>query len=97
MSTEARLQAVEDRLAIYNLLAMHPLTGDTGERLLVDALYADDVVIDRGDGAAHAHDRDAMAEVLGCDEHRAAIDAGLAHFGNMPVVDVDGDTATTLS
>ncbi len=95
-SLEERLRAVEDRLQIYNLLATHPLTGDTGERAPVDAFYAEDVVVDRGNGD-EPHDREAMAEVLGRAEHTEAIQAGLAHFGNLPLVDLDGDSATAIS
>ncbi|TRW89111.1 nuclear transport factor 2 family protein [Mycolicibacterium sp. 018/SC-01/001] len=95
-SMEERLRSIEDRLEIYNVIATHPLTGDTGERAIVDAFYADDVVVDRGNGD-EPHDRDAMAEVLGRAEHRAAIAAGLAHFGNLPLVDLEGDTATAIS
>ena len=66
------------------------------DRALVDIFYAEDVVVDRGNGD-EPHDRDAMAEVLGRAEHREAIAGGLAHFGNLPLVDLDGDTATAIS
>ncbi|WP_123028752.1 nuclear transport factor 2 family protein [Mycolicibacterium stellerae] len=95
-SIEERIRLIEDRLEIYNLIATHPLTGDTGDRALVDVFYAEDVVVDRGNGG-EAHDRNAMAEVLGRAEHRKAIDVGLAHFGNLPLVDLDGDKATAVS
>lgn len=96
-SLEARLQAVEDRLAIYNLLATHPLSADTGERELIEAIYTDEVVFDRGAGLDGAHGREAMAQLVGRAEHHAAIAGGLAHFGNLPLVDIDGDTAVAIS
>ena len=97
MSIEARLQTVEDRLAIYNLLATQPLMADTGERSLVEALYADNVAMERADGALQQQDLAALAELVGREEHRAAIDAGLMHLGNLPLIDLDGDTATAVS
>lgn len=96
-SLEARLQAVEDRLAIYDLLATHPLSADTGERDLVEAIYSDDVVFDRGRDLDGARGRDAMAQLVDRPEHHAAIAGGLTHFGNLPLVDVDGDTAVAIS
>jgi hypothetical protein len=29
--------------------------------------------------------------------HKAAMDGGLAHFGNLPFIELDGDTATVTS
>ncbi|WP_236795014.1 nuclear transport factor 2 family protein [Amycolatopsis sp. GM8] len=96
-SLEARLQTVEDRLAIYNLLAMHPLSADTGERELIEAIYTDQVVFDRGADLEGAHGREAMAQLVDRDEHHTAIAGGLAHFGNLPLVDIDGDIAVAIS
>ncbi|MFK4548207.1 hypothetical protein RKD29_007803 [Streptomyces tendae] len=96
-SVEARLQAIEDRLAIYNLLATHPLSADTGEQALIDAIYTDDVVFDRGAGLEGARGREAMVQLVSRHEHHAAIAGGLAHFGSLPLVDLDGDTAVAVS
>jgi SnoaL-like domain len=96
-SLEARLRAVEDRLAIYNLLATHPLTGDAGDPSLIESVYTDDLVVERGSNLDGANGRDSMVALLGRDEHLEAIAGGLAHFGNLPLVDVDGDTAVALS
>ncbi|GGV76494.1 MULTISPECIES: nuclear transport factor 2 family protein [Streptomyces] len=94
---EARLRAIEDRLEIYNLLATHPLSGDTGERDLIEAVYTEDFVFDRGPGLDGAQGREAMVQLVQRDEHRAAIAGGLAHFGGLPLVDIDGDTAVAVS
>ncbi len=96
-TVEQRIRAIEDRLAIYNLLATHPLTADTGMRHVVDEFYAPSVAVDRGVGDESVHDRDAMADVLSRDAHQVAVDAGLAHFGNLPYVRVDGDAAVAVS
>ncbi|GAA1706769.1 nuclear transport factor 2 family protein [Kribbella yunnanensis] len=96
-SFEARLRAVEDKLAIYDLLATHPLSADTGEQDLIEAIYTDGVIFDRGPHLDGAQGRDAMVQLVQRDEHRAAIAGGLAHFGSLPLVDVSGDTAVAVS
>ena len=39
---EHRLRAIEDRLAIYNLIASHPPSADTGARAHAEAVYVED-------------------------------------------------------
>jgi hypothetical protein len=96
-SLEQRVQAVEDRLAIYNLLASHPLSADTGEPDFINAIYSDDVVFDRGAAIPGARGRDGMVSMVQSEAHRRAISGGLAHFGNLPLVELHGDTATATS
>jgi len=45
---EQRLRAIEDRLAIYNLIASHPPSADTGATDHMRAAYTEDGVIDLG-------------------------------------------------
>jgi hypothetical protein len=94
---EQRLLEVEDRLAIYNLLASHPLSADTGEPDFINSIYDEDVVFDRGDAIPGAQGRDAMVSLVQSDAHHTAISGGLAHFGNLPLVELHGDTATATS
>jgi len=47
---EARLRAVEDRLAILNLIASHSPSADTGADYYNSAVYTEDSVFDRGKG-----------------------------------------------
>jgi hypothetical protein len=47
---EQRLQAVEDRLAIYNLIAAHPPSADTGSDDFARAVYVEDGELDLGGG-----------------------------------------------
>jgi hypothetical protein len=47
-SLESRLASVEDKLAIYNLLASHPLSADTGYGPFFPRLYTEDAAFDRG-------------------------------------------------
>lgn len=92
-----RLQLVEDRLAIYNLLATHPLSADTGDAAFFDAIYTEDAAFDRGEGLSGASGRDNLLKMGTNDAHRAAIAGGLAHLGNLPRVQIDGDSAVAMS
>ena len=81
--TEARLRAIEDRLEIYNLIASHPPSADTGADYFARNVYTADGTIDLGGGKTPGH--------------QAAIAGGLAHFCGLPRIDIDGDTATVTS
>ncbi|GAA0904050.1 MULTISPECIES: nuclear transport factor 2 family protein [Streptomyces violaceusniger group] len=94
---EDRLRVIEDRLAIYNLLASHPLSADTGEPDFIESIYTEDFVFDRGGGLSGARGRDKMVDLVESDAHRTAIAGGLAHFGSLPLVELDGDTAVATS
>lgn len=94
---ERRLRAIEDQLAIYQLIASHPPSADTGAADYTASVYREDGVFDRGpqlDGARGAHD---IAAFITRPEHREAIDGGLAHVAGMPLVDLRGDTAIVTS
>lgn len=93
---EQRLQAIEDRLAIYNLIAGHPPSADTGADYYARAAYARDGVFDRGPHPG-GNGRDEIAAGLRAPAHQAAIAGGLAHFAGLPYVWIDGDTATVTS
>jgi hypothetical protein len=71
-NTEERLRAIEDRLEIYNLIASHPPSADTGAADYARSVYTEDGVIDLG-GAKTASGRDAIAAMLGVPGHQAAI------------------------
>ncbi|MGW4073646.1 nuclear transport factor 2 family protein [Streptomyces asiaticus] len=67
---EDRLRVIEDRLAIYNLLASHPLSADTGEPDFIESIYTEDFVFDRGGGLSGARGRDKMVDLVESDAHR---------------------------
>ncbi len=45
---EQRIRAIEDRLEIYNLIASHPPSADTGADYHTRAVYVEDGVLDLG-------------------------------------------------
>jgi len=94
---EARLRTIEDKLAIYELIASHPPSADTGHADYTMSVYRKDGVFDRGptlDGAKGAKD---IAAFIQRPEHHEAIHGGLAHFAGLPLIDLRGDAATVTS
>lgn len=93
----ARLTAIEDRLAIYTLIASHPPSADTAYADYTAAVYLPDGVFDRGPTLEGANGRDAIAGFTRKPAHEQAIAGGLAHFTGLPLIDLHGDTATVTS
>ena len=94
---EQRIRAIEDRLEIYNLIASHPPSADTGAAAYAEAVYTEDGVFDRGAELSGATGNRALGALLQSDGHRAAIAGGLAHFTGLPHVTLDGDSAIVIS
>ena len=94
---EHRLRAIEDRLAIYNLIASHPPSADTGARAYAEAVYVADGIFDRGAELSSWAGNTAIGANLESEGHQAAIAGGLAHFTGLPYVAVDGDEAVVIS
>src|SRR5262249_29567579 len=93
---EQRIRAIEDRLDIYNLIASHPPSADTGAQTYIESIFTDDAVHDLG-GAKTASGSPAISEMPLRPAHQEAIKAGLAHFSGLSHVAVDGDRAVATS
>ena len=96
-SLETRLRDIEDRLDIYNLIASHPPSADTGADYYTRAVYTEDGVFDRGEGLDGAVGNEAIAVMTLAPAHQQAIHGGLAHFGALPHVELNGDEAHVTS
>ena len=96
-SLEQRIRAIEDHLEIYNLIAGHPPSADTGADYYAEAVYAEDGEFDRGAGLSGGVGNKAIAAVLTSPAHQAAIAGGLAHFTGLPHIAIDGDDAVVIS
>ncbi len=94
---EDRIRTIEDRLEIYNLIASHPPSADTGGKDHIAACWVEDGSFDRGEGLSSPRGRMALSEQVVSPAHQAAIAGGLAHFTGLPFVKIDGDTATVIS
>src|SRR5258708_31969850 len=93
---EDRIRAIEDRLEIYNLIAGHPPSADTGADYFTRAVYVEDGELDLGRGKAMAGN-ETIAAVTKTPAHQAAIAGGLAHFAGLPRIELDGDQAVVTS
>ena len=60
-SLERRIRAIEDRLEIYNIIAGHPPSADTGAAAYAEAIYTEDGVFDRGPDLSGATGNKAIA------------------------------------
>jgi hypothetical protein len=94
---EQRLRLVEDRLEIYNLIASHPPSADTGAADYTASVWAEDGTFDRGAEFPRPTGRAAIAGASSNPEHHRAIAQGIAHFAGLPYVRVTGDMAVAIS
>src|SRR6201992_2472416 len=93
---EDPIRAMEDRLEIYNLIASHPPSADTGADYYTRAVYVDDGELDLGRDKATTG-KDTIAAVTRTPAHQAAIAGGLAHLAALPHIQLDGDRAVVTS
>src|SRR5262245_58069706 len=93
---EQRLRDIEDRLEIYNLIASHPPSADTGADYFSRAIYVEDGEMDLAGGKG-AKGNEAIAAIVTKPGHRKAIEQGLAHFAGLPHITIDGDAAVVTS
>lgn len=93
---EQRIRGIEDRLAIYNLIASHPPSADTAAQSHIRSIFTDDATLDLG-GTKVAIGNATISEMSQRPAHREAIEAGLAHFAGLPHVTIDGDRAVATS
>ena len=95
-SLEDRVRAVEDKLAIFHLIASHPPAADTGTDRYYREAFAADGEVDLGGGKG-ARGNDTIGAIVKTPEHQAAIAGGLCHFAGLPRVEIDGDSAVAIS
>ena len=95
-TVEERMRLVEDKLAIYHLIASHPPAADTGSDDYYRSAFMPDGTMDLGGGKG-ATGNEAIAAIVRTPEHQAAIASGLCHFAGLPRVEVNGDSAVAVS
>jgi uncharacterized protein (TIGR02246 family) len=89
---EQRLQLLEDRLAIMQLMSTYGPAVDSGASEAVASLFTEGGTYDSGVGAWTG--RDAIASMVEGEMHRSLMAEGCAHVMAMPMVEVIGDSAT---
>lgn len=93
-SLEQRLRAVEDRLAILDLIASHPPATDSASRDHAASFWSDDGIVDMGEGPK---DYRAMMAILESPGFKEAQGQGICHFTGLPQIALDGDRAVATS
>jgi SnoaL-like domain len=93
---ERRVRELEDRLAIYQLVASYGPSIDGGAvreagRLWTEDCWYDSDAPSAGDDGVHGR-----AGIEGVARMCGEMDFGLAHITHLPVVTVDGDRATVV-
>lgn len=96
-SLEQRVRLIEDRLEIYNLIASHPPSADTGAGDYTASVWTEDGVFDRGAEFPRPTGRTAIAGGSSNPEHHRAIEQGIAHFAGLPYVRIMGNSAFAIS
>jgi hypothetical protein len=89
-SIEERLQAVEDRLEILNLIAGHPPGADSASDAYAASYWLEDGVFDRGPPFG---EQSARGDTMAKPAFQEAIRQGICHFTGPPYIEIDGDTA----
>ena len=95
-SLEDRVRAVEDKLAIFHLIASHPPAADTGTDRYYREAFVADGEMDLGGGKG-ARGNDTIGALVKTPEHQAAIAGGLCHYAGLPRVEIDVDSAVDKS
>ena len=95
-SLEDRVRTIEDKLAIFHLIASHPPAADTGTDRYYREAFVADGEMDLGGGKG-ARGNETIGALVKTPEHQAAIAGGLCHFAGLPRVEIDGDRAVAIS
>lgn len=91
-SVEVRLRAIEDQLAIYQLVCSYGYAVDGLNAEAVGSCYVEDGIYAVGDIGAY-EGRDRIAAITKDPSHLAYVRAGCAHISTLPYVVIDGDRA----
>jgi ketosteroid isomerase-like protein len=93
---ERRVQALEDQLAICQLIATYGPAVDSESAEAVGQLWAVDGVYDPG-GVSPYTGRAAVGGLVHGERHQAYLEAGCAHVLSAPQVSVGGDVAVAVN
>ena len=91
-SIEERLQAVEDRLEIYNVISAYGPVADGCNRDAMGRVYAQDGIYDVR-GHRYFEGLEELKDMMSGPGHLKLTGTGGAHVGTFPHVELDGDRA----
>ena len=89
----ARITAIEDRLAILNLLAGSAFSSDVASESYWTKMFATDAVFDRGAGRPQDTGLVAIHKIVNSADQREAIKYGMTHLAMLPHITLSGDSA----
>lgn len=92
---EKRMKHLEDRLAIYDLVASYGPAVDAGDAPTTAALWIEDGVYDVDTGTYEGHD--GIVAMVDSRPHQRLIARGCAHVTSPPRIELDGDAAVAVS
>lgn len=88
---EARVELIERKLALYELIASYGPAVDSGLAERAAQAWTDDGTYDFGDAVLAGRDR--IAAMVTSRQHQGLIAGGAAHILGFPAVSIDGDRA----
>ena len=93
-SIEERLQEVEDRIEIANIIACQPPIADSLSHDLASAMFTPDGMLDRGAlGSRGIHSRDTARDAA----LQTAAEMGVVHMGTSPYIKLGKNSAVALT
>jgi ketosteroid isomerase-like protein len=92
LTMEARLRAIEDQLAIYQLVSAYGYGIDGRNKDILGAIYAEDGVYAVGD-TGRFEGREMIQDISDMQAHIDLVNDGCAHISTVPHVVVEGDLA----
>jgi hypothetical protein len=90
---ERRLQAAEDRLAIYQIVSTYGPSVDSLSKDILRGMYTSDGVYDHTAGIEPYTGNDGIAGLIDGAQHLGYVEKGCAHVTSLPHVVVQGDSA----
>jgi hypothetical protein len=93
-SIEQRVEAIEDRLEILNLIAAHPPGADSASHDFAASFWLNDGTVDT---AGQTNGYESMIGVLNTPGFAEAQRQGICHFAGLPHIAIDGDRAVATS
>ena len=91
-SIEERLQELEDRLAIYQVICGYGYAVDGCNAEEVGSCYTEDGIYAIGD-YGNVEGRNKIADITRWDDHLKLVNGGCAHMSTLPYVVIAGDRA----
>lgn len=93
-SVEARLDRIERRVALYDLIASYGPSVDSGSPAWTGSLWAEPGIYDFGDAVLDG--RAAIEAMVAGPNHQGLIHQGAAHMMGFPLIRIDGDRAVAV-